>query len=120
MGRRSALHTQPSEDDALAKLLAAERTLAERLASAREEADEIVRFAREQAQQIEEACAATITSRTQALAEEYETRLRSDLADISHESEESASLFSGVANIQLESCVALVLERLLPSVEATR
>jgi vacuolar-type H+-ATPase subunit H len=122
MGRRSTPHTQPSDDDALAKLLVAERSLAERLAAAREEADEIVRMAREQAQQIEEACAATITSRTNALAEQYETDLRSDLSEIARESQRIASRFADVDDTQIEPYVALVLERLLPSadVEATR
>jgi vacuolar-type H+-ATPase subunit H len=118
MGRHSAPPQQQSEDDALARLLAAERGLAERLAAAREEADEIVRMAREQAQQIEEACATTIASRSKALAEQYETRLRGDLSEIARESQGIASLFEGVDDTRIEPYVALVLERLLPSLEA--
>ena len=117
MGRHSAPQQQ-SEDDALARLLAAERRLAERLAAAREEADEIVRMAREQAQQIEEACATTIRGRTNALTEQYETHLRSDLSEIARESQRIASLFARVDDTRIEPYVALVFERLLPSPEA--
>lgn len=118
MGRHLAPHHQQSEDDALARLLAAERDLAERLAAAREEADEIVRVAREQAQRIEEACATTIMERTNALADQYETHLRSDLSEIARESQRIASLFAGVDDVRIEPYVALVRDSLLPSPEA--
>jgi vacuolar-type H+-ATPase subunit H len=114
MGPRRAPDRQPPEDDALARLLTAERSLAARLAAAREEAEIIVRQAREESQRIEEACAATIESRSAELAAQYETRIAGEIAAIERESSELASRFASVDETQLQSYVALVIERLLP------
>jgi vacuolar-type H+-ATPase subunit H len=118
MRARQARDHKASQDDALARLLAAERNLALRLAAAKEEAEEIVQRAREDAQRIEQACEATIAANVAALTAQHSSQLEHELARISREARDNTARFSNIDQARVQGCVELVIARLLPTADA--
>lgn len=106
-----------SGDDALAKLLHAEARLAERIAAAREAAEETVAQARAEAERIEDSCAETVAARCAELTAQYEAQSAADLAQVAHAANAMAARFESVTDDALREYVAFVIERLLPSPE---
>jgi vacuolar-type H+-ATPase subunit H len=112
--RTAPAHTSHSAEDALTRLLLAESRLAERLNAAREAAEETLREAREDAQRIDDSCAATVESQRAALRARFQAQNESELAEVAHSSKLTAERYATVSETLLRDLVALVIERVLP------
>ncbi|MEW5914863.1 MAG: hypothetical protein AB1762_00590 [Gemmatimonadota bacterium] len=118
--RPTAIAQRHPADDALARLLAAESRLAERLAAAREAADEALRLAREDAQRIEASCVEAIAAQGGALEKEYRSRSAQEVEELGKSAQLAAARFEAVDGTRLREYVALVIERLLPADHSER
>lgn len=104
---------QRAADDALARLLAAEDSLATQIADAEERAQEILRQAREDAARVEAACAATIARGNATLEERYEKQLSAAIAEIARQTQSTSQRFAAATAERLDECVECVIHRLL-------
>jgi hypothetical protein len=116
----TAIAPQHSGDDALARLLTAESRLADRLAAARDAADEALRLAREDAQRIEDSCGEAIAAQSELLEKEHRSKSTKEVEELAKSARLAAARFEAVDAAQLRDYVALVIERLLPADQSER
>ena len=98
--------------DILSRLLAGEALLAQRLESAHDEADRIVREAGEYATRTEETCSATIEARLAERVASAERQVQDELVRVRADAEQELRRFESAAATRMPELVRLVLGEL--------